>query len=594
MGIFRTKFYPLSEKNLPEKSVSPESTKLSVNKIKVIKDQYKFNKRVNFPSGTITTPNMIHRVLTKMGYGANDESVGHVQSLPGATDTDKIFAYIDEQLDPMSIDDSVAESQLNNGYETLNKTRIQLYQDHYRRPDGVDIPWEVHVRPGRETNYASYMRATQSKRQLLEILVDFWHNHFNVYMDSGGVQPMFVHYDREVIRANALGSFRQMLEDVTTSTCMLDYLGNGVNDKDAPNENYARELLELHTLSAKNYFGHMAPEDVPVDGQGRKIGYVEADVLEMARVLTGWSYSGADWWDYQNGNVSTGEFLYRDEWHDKDPKVILGQTFNFDQNNPLSDVRSVLDMLAEHPATAEFLASKLCKRFISDNPPQLIIDAVANTLHQNWQAPDQIKQAMETLLKSNEFLNTWGEKIKRPFERIASSMRQIGVTFDFSPNHEYSSWMFWSLDTTGQNLFYWTSPNGYPDTKMSWLGASNTMATWRFMQWFTRLRDDNNGDIPFNDILNITNTAIPESNNHTANNLMNFWFEKACGHPPSVEVQDKLAHFMSYSNYTEPGWAPTDRNTPIDLSTNDWPSYNQERLYAMVSSIFLTSEFLYR
>ncbi|MBL4772178.1 MAG: DUF1800 family protein, partial [Alcanivoracaceae bacterium] len=380
--------------------------------------------------------------------------------------------------------------------------------------------------------------------------------------------------------------FRTLLIAVAQDPAMLAFLDAGVNVKGSPNENFARELLELHTISAKNYLGHMPSQDVPTDEQGRKVGYVEEDVVAMARALTGWSYSGADYFDYQDGNVATGEFLYRDNWHDKDVKLIMGNNFSFDSNNTLKDMQDVLDMLAEHPATAEFLATKLCKRFISDNPSQAIIDQVKDSLHQNWQAADQIKQAMEILLKSSDFLNTWAEKIKRPFERTVSAMRQLGYTYDFDPTNSLSSSHFWSFSNSGQNLFFWTSPNGYPDTKSAWLGASSIMSTWRFIQLVSRWRND--ADVPFNDVLNQTLSALSESE-RTANNIVDYWFERACGLPPDVDIQDKLAHFMSFDDTSNP--QGTNRDIAIDLSTNDWPGYNQERLYALVSTIFLTSEF---
>jgi len=244
-------------------------------------------------------------------------------------------------------------------------------------------------------------------------------------------------------------------------------------------------------------------------------------------------------------------------------------------------------MLAEHPATAEFLAEKLCKRFIGDNPPQTIIDLVKNSLHQNWQAPDQIKLAMEILLKSNEFGNTWAEKIKRPFERAASAMRQAGFTYNFDPTDSTSSMLFWAFSNSGQNLFFWTAPNGYPDTKSAWSGASSTMATWRFVQLVTRLRDSN--DLPFNSIVNQTLAQFPNANDRTANNMVNYWFERACGFPASGLVQDKLAEFMSYDDTSNP--QAGNRDIAIDITSNEWPGYNEERLYAMVTMVFLTAEF---
>ena len=552
-----------------------------------------------FISGSITPANLTHRVMSKMAFGPSDADLNHIQSLTGATEMDRVLSYIDEQLNPQSIDDSGVDNMLNQGFETLNKTQQQFFQEHAHIPGGVEIPWEIHIQPGRETIYAAFIRGINSKKQLLEMMADFWHNHFNVYMDGDNIQPMFVHYDRDVIRPQALGNFRTMLYEVTRSNCMLSYLGNGVNEQSAPNENYARELLELHTISAQNYFGHLPWQDVPIDGQGRRLGYVEADVLELARALTGWSFSGASWQDYQylydppiNLNLApTGLFMFRSDWHDQGVKRVMGSDFTYDSNNPEKDVNDILDMLAEHPATAQFLALKLCRRFIADDPAQSIVDQVAASLHQNWQASDQIKLAMEVLLKSSEFLNTWGEKIKRPFEKTISALRQIEYAFSFNPTEEYSGWHHWGFQDSGQPPFGWTSPNGYPDVKSHWLGASSTMSTWKFIQWTSRFRDGNNGDIPFNNILQMTNDALTV-NERTANGIVNYWYEKACGIIPDTNTQDKLAKFMSYDDFENP--IGNDRNTPIDINDNSWPAYNHERLYAVVSTIFLTAEFSYR
>ncbi len=598
MNIYQKKYYPDAVKKAGAASVRPAklnqapSTKNKFNRpLKPAKQL--LAKQLN---GAIQLPNIIHRVLSKMAFGSNSSDTAYIQALPGATDQEKLLAYIDEQLSPNSIDDSYTEAILSaSGYTTLNKTRIELYQEHLRRPDGVEIPWQTHILPGRETHFATFVRAINSKRQLFETLTDFWHNHFNVYIGTNGAPAMFGNYDRNVIRANVLGNFRDMLYAVAQSSCMLTYLDNGVNELNAPNENYAREMLELHTISAKNYMGHMPWADVPVDNEGRRIGYVEADVLELARALTGWSFSGASWWDYQNGNIATGEFLYRDAWHDKGTKRVMGVNYSYNAGDPMSDVNDIFDMLAEHPATAEFLATKLCKRFISDNPSQSIIDSVKDTLHTNWQSADQIKLAMEVLLKSPEFLNTWSEKIKRPFERAISAMRQLEFSFNFSPSESLSGSLYWSFINSGQSPFQWTSPNGYPDTKQDWLGASSTMSTWRFVQWVARLRADPiapDPGVPYNTVLAQTLAQFPNPNDITANNIVNFWYEKSCGVVPDVQTQDRLANFMSFEHVdTQTG---TDRDTPIDLSTNSWPGYNEDRLYAVVSTIFLTTEFNYR
>lgn len=606
MNIFAKKYYKPSQKSKAPQSKSPFKTAFYNKTAK--KSNANLSNAQLFKGGGIATPNLTHRVMSKMTFGPNTADISYLQNLPGGSEMNRVLNYIDEQLDPQNINDSTVDSMLSQGFETLNKTQQQLFQQHRHIPGGEDIPWQTHIQPGRETSLAVFIRTINSKRQLFEMMTDFWHNHFNVYMDGDNVQPMFVHYDRDVIRPNVLGNFRDLLYQVTRSNCMLSYLGNGVNNRTAPNENYARELLELHTISAKNYFGHMNWQSVPTDSAGRRLGYVEADVLELARALTGWSFDGASWQDYQylyppDTNPPTpidltqapkGLFKFRADWHDEGVKRVMGTDFFFNSGAPEQDVNDILDMLAEHPATAEFLAFKLCRRFISDEPSQSIVGQVADSLHANWQANDQIKLAMEVLLKSPEFLNTWGEKIKRPFEKTIAAMRQINYQFDFNPTEEFTNWHFWEFQDSGQPPFGWTSPNGYPDTKAHWLGASSNMATWKYIQWISRFRNDDSNNTAFNNILEITVSGIPNTNDRTANNIVNFWYEKACGFIPDPNAQDKLAEFMSNMDHRPEYTNTIDRNDPIDITSSDWPSYNTERLFAVVSTIFLTAEFSYR
>ena len=254
-------------------------------------------------------------------------------------------------------------------------------------------------------------------------------------------------------------------------------------------------------------------------------------------------------------------------------------------------------MLAEHPLTAQFLAKKLCRRFIADEPSQNIINQVADSLHQNWQASDQIKLAMEVLLKSQDFLNTWGEKIKRPFERAVSAMRAVGYEYSFNPDDSYTNTHRYLFDDTGQMPFTWSTPNGFPDVKSHWLGTSSTMATWRYIQWFCRERDDSEN--PLNNILNQTTAFFPDANDITPINLVDYWFPQICGAQPETHTRAKLIEFMSYiyewdSQLQDTVLGSINGNDVIDLTTNEYGGYNQERLTAMVTLILLTADFSYR
>src|SRR5690606_12066188 len=164
-------------------------------------------------------------------------------------------------------------------YETSFKTRQQLYQEHLHIPGVGLAPYADRLLSENEAYYSIYAYALHSKRQVLEKVTGFWRNHFCVYSDSPWLSPMLPNYER-ILRGNALGNFRVFLKEIVKSYCMLRFLGNDINESSAPNENYARELMELHTLGSANYFKFLSADQVLEDEQGRKVGYVEQDVLE--------------------------------------------------------------------------------------------------------------------------------------------------------------------------------------------------------------------------------------------------------------------------------------------------------------------------
>ena len=560
------------------------------------------------PKGTQTPPSLTFRVLSKMAFGPSQADLAWIDSLPGATEQDRVLNYIDLQLNPAAIDDSALEAQLAADFQTLDKSRTQMWAEHENIPDNTPNYWDVKTQPAWELTHATFARAVRSKRQLEHVLSDFWFNHFNVYADDTPIESMLVHYERDVLRQHVLGNFRDMVLAVTKSVCMGFYLDNAFNNQYGPNENFARELLELHTLGAGNYYQHLPWDQVPVDSQGRRVGYVEADVLEMARALTGWSYDGAIWEDYQNGNTPTGAFLFRDgnswpmDFHDRGTKRVLGQFFSYDPGNPQKDLLDIIDMLCEHPGTAGFVAKKLCRRFVSDNPPQSLVDQVANTFQQNWQAPNQLQLTMETLLKSPEFLNTWGEKVKRPFEKVVATMRATDYSHSFYPGFpgitdthpryqelEYTNWLFWTYLNSGQRLHHWAAPNGFPDKKAAWLGASSLMATWNTLQVVCHT--------PYDDSLPEIAPIVGQTQAHftttgqvtSAENLVDYWHSRLCGIPASGAARQALVDFMSYDDVENP--VPNDPTVPIDLSIDDWPSYNRSRLRTMVSMIAMSRPF---
>ena len=276
-------------------------------------------------------------------------------------------AFLEEQLSPETIDDSACDAAIAAlNPVTYSETWQQLY-------DRRSLPnWSEVWRPLREVQQATAIRMVMSKRQLYERLVDFWHNHFNINGWEFIVRSLFTKWDL-TIRQHALGNFRALLEATASHPCMLYYLDNYLSTNAGPNENYARELFELHTLGAMNY---RTPG-----------GYVDNDVYEASRCFTGWTFE-------TNGSApARGEFKYVRANHDRFQKIVLGHAIPNDQAD-LLDGRNVLDILANHPGTARFICWKLCQRLVHDDPPPSLVLSAAGVFQRAVNAPDQIKQVV--------------------------------------------------------------------------------------------------------------------------------------------------------------------------------------------------------
>lgn len=422
-------------------------------------------------------------------------SVNAFNARPGATPADKLQHYVDEQLaapPPNGVNaDDHADGEVTSRitqakFPTLFKTLEQLWTDHFKQGDR-SIPL-------RELRIANITRAVYSKWQLREVMVDFWHNHFNVFAwDYFIASAAWPDYDR-IIRAHALGNFRAFLEAIGRHRAMLFYLDQYISEVAGPNENYARELFELHGMGAENYLGVMRQSEVPdidpleypgmtigIDpgtGQLPPKGYVDDDVYEATRCFTGWTYSGS-------GQSSTGSFVFDAAAHDRFQKNVLRAFFpaNSGISSP-TDGQKVYDLLANHPGTAKFISRKLCRRLIADEPPQSIVDAAAAVFYNNRSAPDQIKQTLRTILLSNEFQTTWAQKVKRPFDSAAAMLRAVmcspNSTFTPATNRED---FFYRFDATGQAMFSRRSPDGYPDVSTAWRSTTSMLMRWRLCNW---------------------------------------------------------------------------------------------------------------
>ncbi|MBK8050215.1 MAG: DUF1800 domain-containing protein [Anaerolineales bacterium] len=494
--------------------------------------------------------------LTRMGFGMRPGDLASLMAL-GETSDARIAAYVNQQLNPGAIDDSACDAQLAaQGFTTLEKSLTQLWQDHLRQ-EGVD--WYYRLLPAFETRTATFIRAIYSKRQLVEVLADFWHNHFNVYGFDFWSGTTWVQYDRDVIRGHLFGNFRTMLEAVATSPAMLYYLDNISNTSAGPNENFARELFELHGLGAENYLGVVSdPSTIPVDDEGRPIGYCDEDVYGSTRCFTGWSI---DW--------ETGAFAFDDATHDKYSKTVLGVTIPSFQG--VKDGRTVLDLIANHPGAARYIARKLCRRLIGDVPPENVVQAAADTFHAQRNAPDQLKQVVRTILLSPEFRTVWGQKIKRPYEFAVGILR--ATQGDFAPDDSF----FWMYQRLGQALFEWHPPNGYPDFKEDWSSTMPTLQRWRLCNWL--IDNWRYTDGPRKDKLRIDVDGQMPAKYDTPVAIVNFWAQRILGHALPMDELTPIVEFMAAG-----------RNPDYPLPAQDIA----DRLRFMVALILMSPSFQWR
>jgi len=297
------------------------------------------------------------------------------------------------------------------------------------------------------------LRAVYSNRQLEEILVDFWFNHFNVYLDKGADRYLVTSYERDVIRPRVLGKFRNLLEATAKSPAMLFYLDNwqsvaspaarGGRRRNGLNENYGRELLELHTLG--------------VDG-----GYTQKDVTEVARCFTGWTIKQP-----QLG----GEFTFNPRQHDDGEKIVLG--IKIPAGGGIKDGEKVLDILSRRPATAHFISRKLAMRFVADDPPASLVDRMAQTF---LKSDGDLRAVMKTMLESKEFwsMGAYRSKMKSPLEMVASAVRAVNGDVDFA--FALTS----QVAQLGEPLYRKQEPTGYANSSQEWMNSAGLLARMNF------------------------------------------------------------------------------------------------------------------
>lgn len=452
----------------------------------------------------------IIQALSRLTFGAKPGDVLKVRAIG-------LDNWIDQQLHPEKIDDSAIELFVST-YSAINQNQnalLQQYSDQQRErqqvrrdrtdstramsaADSIAMRQQMQQQQANLTRQvvtqlqsSRVARAVASYRQLQEVMTDFWENHFNVYAQKGGPEPYYLtDFDENVIRPNALGKFRDLLEAVAKSPAMLFYLDNarsmadstrptlsaqngpgrlpvmpmrrgGMSAMDAMragqqmqrqqeqvrrqqqqqrrqrqglNENYGRELLELHTLG--------------VDG-----GYTQQDVINVARAFTGWTIQPP---------AQGGDFVFRPQVHDAGEKIVLGHKLAAGRG--MSDAEDVLDILARSPATAHFISFKLARHFVSDSPSKALVDHAAQVY---LKTDGDIREVVRAIITSPEFFSqqAFHSKVKTPFEVVVSAMRSLNAAPDSTPRTAQM------IAFLGQPIFGHQAPNGWPETGDAWMNT---------------------------------------------------------------------------------------------------------------------------
>jgi uncharacterized protein (DUF1800 family) len=384
----------------------------------------------------------IKHLLNRTAFGGRPGDVERIQELG-------VDKYLERQLHPDKIDDSATEVRLA-GFETLRMSTSTL-MSQYRPPRKaanrqqlrpemrLNVPQKILL----ELQSQKVVRGVHSERQLQEVMTDFWFNHFNVFWGKNADRWLTTHYEMNAIRPHVLGKFKDLLMATAKSPAMLFYLDNHLSSSiKGINENYARELMELHTLG--------------VDG-----GYTQKDVQEVARAFTGWSIERPQ---------VTGDFIFRQRIHDSDEKAVLGHKINA---GGIRDGETVIDILSKHPSAARFISTKLVRRFVSDDPPPNLVKQVSDVFKRT---DGDIREMMQAILTSKEFNSpeTIDAKTKTPFEYVVSAIRSLDGTTDGSRA------LMQSIGRMGQPLYQCQPPAGYPDRGEHWMSNSAILERLNF------------------------------------------------------------------------------------------------------------------
>jgi uncharacterized protein (DUF1800 family) len=337
---------------------------------------------------------------------------------------------LEEQLNYTAIQDSICENVVNRRWPRVNMTMRQLRD--------LDDDWVTF----NQMSEAFIYRAAYSERQLYWRMVEFWTDHFNVWGDAVN-GALMLHWHRDAIGRNAMGNFRTLVRSVAFSPAMLNYLNNDQNDGNFPNVNFARELLELHTVSPKS-------------------GYTPDDILSTSLAFTGWRWE----WDRDKG--TWGTYFFDVERHAVGPKVLFG---NIIPNGGRDQGEKVIDILVNHPACAPFVCGKLCRYFLGEGVSSTVVNAAVAEFRRTG---GDIKSVLRKILTATNVMASRA-KFKRPFHLAVNAVRSLGATIDDMWNLRWHQ-----IGNAGHHPFWWETPDGYPDRTDFWSPSMGPRLSFAF------------------------------------------------------------------------------------------------------------------
>ncbi len=395
----------------------------------------------------------IYQALNRMAFGATPGQVERMMDEGGWE------SWAMAQLDPESINDTKLEDELGSKYPWYGMTITQLHKrvaDQCERETMCDRPGCANKRELYGDLPAVILhRAVKSERQFFEVMAEFWRNHFAV--DQRLVSSRMVYtttdYEENVIRKHAFGKFDDLLMASAKHPAMLEFLDNWISRKGAWNENYAREIMELHTLGADRY-------------------YNERDVLELTRALTGWTF-----------NPSNDRFVFKPNNHEPGMKMVLGKRIPEGYNGG----EYAVNMLAKHRGTATFISEKLCRYLINDHPPKALVNKIAGKFKSS---NGDLKKVYEAIITSPEFMQraNYRSKFKTPFESTVSTLRAVDAQIsDMRPTARLVGEM-------GQAIYNCPDPTGYYDQAEAWLDSGVLTRRWDYA--WKLIRGNINGVAP--------------------------------------------------------------------------------------------------